>query len=102
MSIETSIDELIQAGWDVVESDFDPVAFKHWRRKAFECLTAICGPDHIYTKYFEHFAQQGDTKNVLAAGGVLVAAKQRMACRFDSSKPMEEPAEPPVSQQEVS
>jgi hypothetical protein len=78
MSVEHRIDELIKAGWGVLESDFDQVAFQNWRRKAFECLTAMFGPDHIYTKYFEHFVQQGDKANVLAAGGVLVAAKQQV------------------------
>ena len=64
MSIESRIDELIKAGWGVLESDFDPVAFQHWRRKAFDCLNTMFGPDHIYTKYFEHFVQQGDRTNV--------------------------------------
>jgi hypothetical protein len=89
MSIERRIDDLIKAGWGVLESDFDPDAFQHWRQKAFECLNAMFGPDHIYTKYFEHFVQQGGRKNVLAAGGVLVAAKQQMACKeFGSPTPM--------------
>jgi hypothetical protein len=89
MSVEQRIDDLIKAGWAVLESDFDPDAFKSWRQKAFECLNAMFGPDHIYTRYFEHFIQQGGKKNVLAAGGVLVAAKQQYACNeFDSSKPM--------------
>lgn len=89
MSIEGRIDELIKAGWGVLESNFDPVAFQHWRRNAFECLNTMFGPDHIYTKYFEHFVQQGDRTNVLAAGGVLVAAKQQMtSSEFGSTKPM--------------
>lgn len=88
MSIERRIDDLIKAGWGVLESDFDPDAFQHWRQKAFECLNAMFGPDHIYTKYFEHFVQQGGRKDVLAAGGVLVAAKQQMASNeFGAPKP---------------
>ncbi len=88
MSVEQRIDDLIKAGWGVLESDFDPDAFQNWRQKAFECLNAMFGPQHIYTKYFEHFVQQGGRKNVLAAGGVLVAAKQQIACNeFGSSKP---------------
>ncbi len=89
MSVEGRIDELIKAGWGVLDSDFDPAAFQNWRRKAFECLTAMFGPDHIYTKYFEHFVQQGDKANILAAGGVLVAAKQQVVFNeLDSSKPI--------------
>ncbi len=78
MEVEHRIDELINAGRGVVESDFDPVAFKHWRLKAFECLAAMFGPDHVYTKYFEYFVKQGDKTSALAAGGVLVAAKEQM------------------------
>ena len=78
MKVEQRIDELIKAGWGVLESDFDPNAFQNWRVKAFECLRAMFGPDHVYTKYFQHFVEQGDRTNVLAAGGVLVAAKEQM------------------------
>ncbi len=79
MKIEDQIDELIKAGGGVWDSDFDPVAFRHWRLKAFECLNAMFGQDHVYTKYFEHFVRQGERADVLAAGGVLAAAKQHMA-----------------------
>ena len=78
MNMENRIDELIMAGWRVVDSDFDPVAFDHWRLKAFDCLTAMLGPDHVYAKYFEYFVEQRGRTNVLAAGGVLVAAKEQM------------------------
>jgi hypothetical protein len=86
MGIEHRIDELIKAGWGVVDSDFDPAAFQHWRLKAFECLIDMFGPDHVYTKYFEQFVKQGDGTNVLAAGGVLVAAKEQM--KAASPKPL--------------
>jgi len=78
MNMQNRIDELIKAGWGVVDSDFDQEAFKHWRLKAFECLNAMFGPDHVYTKYFEQFVKQGDKTHVLAAGGVLVAAKEQI------------------------
>jgi hypothetical protein len=81
MKIEEQIDELIKAGWGVVESDFDPAAFQHWRLKAFECLNAMFGSDHVYTKYFEHFVRKDDKPNVLAAGGVLTAAKEHMVSK---------------------
>ncbi len=73
------LDELIKAAWGVIEADFDPVAFQHWRLKAFECLTAMFGSDHVYTKHFEHFVRQGNRANALAAGGLLSAAKQQWA-----------------------
>jgi len=57
MKIEHQIDALIKAGWEVVESDFNPAAFQHWRLKAFECVTAMFGSDHVDTKYFERLVQ---------------------------------------------
>ncbi len=77
MKTEHQLDELIKAGWGVVDSDFDPVAFQHWRLKVFECLNTMLGPDHVYTKNFGHFVKQGDRANILAAGGVLVAAEEQ-------------------------
>jgi hypothetical protein len=77
MKIEQRIDELIKAGWEVVDSDFDAVAFQHWRVKAFECLNAMFGSEHVYTKYFQNFVQQDRRANALAAEGVLSAAKQQ-------------------------
>ena len=76
MSIERRIDDLIEAGWGVLDSDFDPVAFHRWRRSAFDCLTAMFGPDHVYTKHFEKLVRQGGKTDLLAAGGILSAAKR--------------------------
>jgi hypothetical protein len=80
MSFDRQIDELLEAGWEVLDSDFDPVAFQSWRRKALDCLTAMFGPDHVYTRHFESFVRQGEKKQLLAAGGILFAAKEQASC----------------------
>ena len=80
MSVEERIDDLIEAGWGVLDSDFDPVAFQRWRRRAFDCLTAAVGPDHVYTRHFEHFVRQGGKADLLAASGILSAAKEQVSC----------------------
>ena len=79
MYVEERIDDLIEAGWGVLDSDFDPIAFHHWRRRAFDCLTAVVGPDHVYTRHFAHFVRQGGKTDLLAAAGILSAAQQRIA-----------------------
>jgi len=79
MSVVQRIDDLIEAGWGVLDSDFDPIAFHHWRRKAFDCLTAVVGPDHVYTRHFAHFVRQGGKTDFLAAAGRLSAAQQGIA-----------------------
>ena len=85
MSIERRIDDLIEAGWGVLDSDFDPVAFQRWRCRAFDCLTALVGPDHVYTRHFEKFARQGGKTDFLAAGGILIAAKEQVSCNSPGS-----------------
>jgi len=80
MSVEQRIGDLIKAGWGVLESDFDPRAFQLWRRSAFDCLAAMFGPDHVYTRHFENFVQQGGETDLLAANGILSAAQEQMAC----------------------
>jgi len=80
MSIDGRVDELIEAGWWVLESNFDPVAFQHWRRRAFDCLTAMVGPDHVYTRHFENFVRQGGETDLLAACGILSAVKEQASC----------------------
>jgi hypothetical protein len=78
MSVEQRIDDLIEAGWEVLDSDFDPVAFQRWRRRAFDCLTEMVGSDHVYTRQFASFVRQGGKTNLLAAEGILTAAQQKM------------------------
>jgi hypothetical protein len=82
MSVEDRIDDLIKAGWGVLDSDFDPVAFQRWRRRAFDCLTAMVGPEHAYTRHFANFVRQGGKTGLLAAGGILSAAKEQDYCNM--------------------
>ncbi|MDQ1239559.1 MAG: hypothetical protein QG577_1745 [Thermodesulfobacteriota bacterium] len=77
MSVVGKIDDLIEAGWGVVESDYDPVAFHHWRRSAYECLISMVGPDHVYTRHFEELVRQGGKTDLLAAGGLLSAVREQ-------------------------
>ena len=77
MSAEQRMVDLIEADWSVLDPDFDPIAFHLWRRSVFDCLNAMFGPDHIYTRHFENFVRQGGKTNLLAAGGILIAAKEQ-------------------------
>ncbi len=54
MSCEDRIDNLIEAGWYVVESGFAPAALAHWRREALDCVAVLMGPDHSCTRHFRH------------------------------------------------
>lgn len=79
MTIQNLIDELIDAGRLVLDSDFDPDAFKHWRFKAFECLSAMLGPNHIHTKYFEDCVAQRGRTTPISSKPELFEAKETVA-----------------------
>jgi hypothetical protein len=76
--IEKQIDDLIEAGWHVLDTDFDAVALRHWKTQAFACLTALLGPDHQYTVSFENYVKDEDKKAILTGGGILSAAKEKL------------------------
>jgi hypothetical protein len=78
MTVEQRIDNLIEAGWNVLDSDFDRSAFADWRRKALDCVAALLGPSHAYTGYFRDFVDEAETKSLLAGEGILVAAKEQI------------------------
>ena len=76
-----AIDELIDAGWQVVESDFDPVAFMKWRRRAFDCVVVLLGPDHPYAQFFQEFVNKDNIGSLLTGAGILTATKERLAAQ---------------------
>jgi hypothetical protein len=76
MHQERLIDNLIEAGWHVLDTDFDETALQNWRELAHICLTDLLGSDHIYVQQFTDWVRQREKLNLMAAGGVLVAAKE--------------------------
>jgi len=81
MTVIEKIDDAIEAGWSVLESDVDPAAFRRWRREAFECVTALVGPDHPYSKYFSQFVSEPESRNLLAGEGILTAMRHTVPLR---------------------
>jgi hypothetical protein len=79
VSVEQLVDNLIEAGWHVIDSDFDMIAFAHWRKQALDCIGALMGPAHAYTNYFKDFVEQGEKVSLLTGAGILVATKEQMA-----------------------
>jgi hypothetical protein len=76
MAVEQIIDDLLESAWAALDSDFDQVAFHHWRCRASDCLIDLLGPNHVYTRQFENFTRQDSRRGLLAAGGILSAAQQ--------------------------
>ena len=79
--MEKMIDDLIEAGWEVLNSDFDKLAFMNWRRRALDCITRLAGPDHPYAQYFKSLVEETGQISLLTGTGILVAAKENIAGR---------------------
>ena len=79
MPFEQLVDNLIEAGWHVIDSDFDMAAFTHWRKQALDCIGALMGPAHAYTHYFRDFVDQAEQTSLLTGAGILVATKEHVA-----------------------
>ncbi len=79
MFIKGRIDDVIESGWRVLDSDFDQIAFHHWRQSALDCLTDMLGPDHVYTRHFENIVREGGKKDLLAGNGILSVVRQGIA-----------------------
>ncbi len=79
MSPEQLVDNLIEAGWHVIDTDFDMMAFTHWRKQALDCIGALMGPAHAYTHYFRDFVEQAEKASLLTGEGILVATKEQIA-----------------------
>jgi hypothetical protein len=73
--MDEKIDALIQSGWDVLDSDFNPVAFRRWRTMALDCLTTLVGPQHVYTQFFDDWVRSADKRDLMAGEGLLIAAQ---------------------------
>lgn len=80
--LEKPIDDLIEAGWHVLESDFDDAAFHHWKIQAFNCITALLGPDHTYAQHFEDYVKEAEKTRLLAGRGILAAVREQMRMKL--------------------
>lgn len=74
MNFEKQFDDLIEAGRNVIDTDFDPIAFQHWRTNAFTCLSALMGYNHAYAKDFISYHKEPKQNNLVVKGGILAAA----------------------------
>ena len=72
------LNDLINAGWSILENGFDPQAFLVWKQLSFACLVGLLGPLHFYTQNFRRFTAKGDPKGLLAAEGILTAAREEI------------------------
>ncbi len=67
---------LVEAGYELVESDFDEMTFKKWRQKAIDCISSLLGPDHPYTRSFSEHVRRHDPNNLFLGRGLIDATRQ--------------------------
>ena len=77
LSAEQKFEDMIEAGWGVMERGFNEDAFLQWRIRAFDYLTEIMGPHHLYTQYFGDKGLEAKAMSVLSGTGVLCAAREQ-------------------------
>ncbi len=80
MHAEKEFENLIEAGWSVLRSDFTESAFLHWRKRVQEYLSASLGQDHPYAKCFEEWVQPNGQCELLVGVGLLTAAEMSTGC----------------------
>lgn len=85
MSLEKQIDDLIEAGWKVIDADFDPVAFEVWKKRRVTCLSTLLGSDHTYTRFFRDHLRGAHRNNLVVGGGILAAASRELRKRKEES-----------------
>jgi len=49
--LDQQLRNLVEAGWHVIDSDFDTAAFLTWREAAVKCLNELMGPEFESSKY---------------------------------------------------
>ncbi len=73
--------ELINAAQRILDRGFDLQAYLRWKQIAFISLLSLLGPLHYYTKNFSRFTAEPNEKGLLAAKGILWAAKEEISRR---------------------
>ncbi len=76
---ERALDKLIQAGWYLIESDFDTSDLTRWKKEAFECVAGLMGAESAYTKYFKDFVFGAVENDLLVGEGILEAVREQIS-----------------------
>ena len=89
MHAEKEFENLIEAGWSVLRSDFAESAFLQWRQRVQEYLIASLGKDHPYSECFRDWVQPSGRCELLVGVGLLDAARMSTDCNSRAGVPAE-------------
>lgn len=76
---------LIEAGYQVVDSDFDETTFKKWRQQAIACISSLLGADHPYTRSFSEYVRNCDLDSLFLGRGLVDATKREVLMKMKQS-----------------
>jgi hypothetical protein len=80
MHADKEFENLIEAGWSVLRSDFTESAFLHWRQRVQEYFSVSLGHDHPYARCFGEWVQTSGQCELLVGVGLLTAAGMSTSC----------------------
>ncbi|MGC8603820.1 MAG: hypothetical protein ACP5VS_09045 [Desulfomonilaceae bacterium] len=83
LSYDQALDNLIELGYEVVDSDFDQIAFRKWRLQAIDCINKLLGPEHPYAKSFLDHVRNRDSETIFLVRGLIQTAKRNMLKKVD-------------------
>ena len=73
------LDGLIEGAWRIMGSRGESEVFEPWKENCLKCLSLLMGADHHYTHCFKTYVQHPDLLSLLAAGGLLEAAREEFS-----------------------
>lgn len=72
------IEDLIQAGWRILNGPGDDQESAQWKARALDCIERLFGPDHIYVSYLRESFGRSGRLSVLSGAGILDAAREQL------------------------
>lgn len=63
MYSQKRLDDLIEAGWHVIDTEYDEQALYFWKKKAYDFLSDFVGPDHACTRDFANYVRSNEVSN---------------------------------------
>jgi hypothetical protein len=60
MYSDKRLDDLIEAGWHVIDTEYDRHAFYFWKKKAHDFLSDFVGPDDACTQDFKNYVRSDE------------------------------------------
>ncbi|MDA8408598.1 MAG: hypothetical protein M0T73_17285 [Deltaproteobacteria bacterium] len=82
---DEAFEALVEAGYQVVQTDFDEMAFREWRQKAINCIATLLGAEHPYTRSFSEYVLRRDLNSLFLGRGLVYATKRDVLMDADQN-----------------